>query len=274
MAFVEFLRVRNALKIFAIIVACIVLSVDFSIWYGIQHSHGLHHHFHGTLQESDSSPQQITSLSDLHFDIPLSIILGTAGFAAMIFATIVTTSFNRENGRGGFAFTKPISRERLGLTYIGIDLAAMATAFAFVVALGFVSLAFFGIAGKVRIDPLAFDIAADGFGAAFMWYALLQAVTAMRVSGGGLILGLSWPFFLLALGMYNFDLFGPIFHAAVAAVDLLNPLAYFGFSSHSDENVQLTNIFGFSPATCIAITWSVAVAACGVAIAGWKRLEV
>jgi hypothetical protein len=290
MGFVEYLRARHAFIVFAVILTAVIAFTDFSIAYGI---HNAHHHVHRTGSNQNSSyslsvgsgssadrdtddsddVQAPKSLADAHFTIPLGILFGIAAYLAMGFATILGTSLNKENGRGGFAFTKPISRERLALTFIGIDLVAIAAIFVFTILLGFASFAVLGILGKVVIDPSVAMVAAVGLGATVMWYGLLQAATAMRVSGGGLFVGMSWVLFTLGLPFYAITFLGPIFHSLIAVINFFNPLAYFALTSHN-EVVSTASILGFAPGASIAITWSIAIAACIAAIYGWKRVEV
>jgi hypothetical protein len=191
----------------------------------------------------------------------------------MIFAMFVSTSLNKENGRGGFAFTKPISRERLAIGYMATDAAAILIAYLYTIAVILLCFAALGITGKIVVDSSWLPVTAAGLGATFMWYGLLQAITGSLGWPGGLFAGLSWPVFSLAAALYQVDFFGPIFHAAIAVVDFFNPFAYFGISS-SNDSVSSLSLFGFSTVACIAITWSVAFVACAVAIFEWKRVEV
>jgi hypothetical protein len=278
MGFVEFLRVRKAFTIFAIVLALGAGFTTGSVEYGLHQ--GLHtvrlqeaHRLHERMAESSARDSGPTSLADLKFTIPLAWITGVAVFSVMIFTTIVSTSLNKENGRGGFAFTKPISRDRLAIAYMAIDAAAVAIAYLYTIAVILVCLGVLGIAGKIVADSAWLEVAASGLGAAFMWYGILQAATALRASPGGLFAGLSWPVFIVALALYQVAFFGPIFHAAIAVVDFFNPLAYFGLSGN-DDSASSFSLFGFSAEACIAITWSIAVAACAVAIFEWKRVEV
>jgi hypothetical protein len=290
MGFVEYLRVRHAFTTFASILATVTAFAVFSIIYGLHNAHQTVHHA-GSNQDSSYSisvgsgsgshpsgddDQEIAtpkSLASATFTIPIGLVFGVASYLAMGFATILGSSLNKENGRGGFAFTKPISRQRLALTYLAIDLAGIGATFAFSVLLGLASFAILGILGKVVLEPGAAMIAGVGLGAAVMWYGLLQAATAMRVSGGGLTVGLSWVFFFLGLPFYAITFLGPVFHGLIAVLDFFNPLAYFAVSSRNDV-VAVSSILGFSDTASFAITWGLAIAAFAVAMYGWKRVEV
>jgi len=268
MGYVEFLRVRKSLTIFAIVLFCCAAFTAASAYYGIHFGH-----HHGSTYSISNDRPDTRTLADMNFQIPVGILFAIATFGTLVYATIVSASFNKENGRGGFAFTKPIARTRLALTYLAIDIAAILLSFAYALVLMFAVLALFGVAGKVYAEPGAAPLAFAGLGTSLMWYGLLQLVTAPRTAGGGLFIGLSWPFFLIALALYQVDAFGAPFHLLVTGVDFFNPLAYVEFNGHDDQ-ISVTSLLGFSQSASIAITWGLATASCALAVVSWKRLEV
>src|SRR4029077_2513671 len=107
MAYVEMLRLRKALAIYAIVVVAVFLLIL------------IPSHWPGAVVHGDTA-----------VSIPLSVLLPIVGFCAIIFATTISTSLNRENDGVEMVWTKPVSRERLALTYIAFDLAAIVLAYA------------------------------------------------------------------------------------------------------------------------------------------------
>ena len=207
----------------------------------IVHSHrsGVHISIGGSDDASSDAPAapaapappahvtHVRSLHDLNFAVPLGVLFGIAGFVAIGFATILGTSLNKENTLGGFAFTKPISRERLALTYFAVDAGGIVAMFLYVVLFEFIELAILGIGDRVVVDPNAFAVLAIGLGAAAMWYGLLQAVTSALRFPGGMFIGIGWGVFITLIPLSLFMGFGPVFHALVMALNYLNPLAYY-----------------------------------------------
>src|SRR5208283_4336849 len=103
---------------------------------------------------------------------------------------------NRERDSLDFTLTRPVSRERIALSYFAVDLAAIVAAFAFAFAvICLLPLAAAGLLGRITADPNAWWILALGLGMSFMWYGIVQAVTARLRGGGGWIAGGSWAFF-------------------------------------------------------------------------------
>jgi hypothetical protein len=285
MSLVEFLRARRSFYIFGSILTAIVLSISISLGAamrqhaqdtagpahvtitisgapGSSHSTPAHHHWH---------PE---SFRDLNFKIPLGLLFGIAAYATIILATILGTSLNSENGRGGFAFTKPISRERLALTYFAVDAAAGVAIFALALILCAIALAAFGVLDRVFLDSGAIAVAAAGTGAALMWYGLLQALTSWNRLKGGLITGITWATFLIVLPLYEVTQLGPIFHTMLAGINYLNPLAYYTACSLDGQTVAVLSQLGFGTGQVIAFTWTLGIAGLAIATYGWKQVEV
>lgn len=165
--YVEWLRVRNCLRITAIVMAAILVLAGVLALFSIDHR-------------------------EQHV-MPLGAYGAFAAIVAIIVATVLGAPFARENdGHLEIAFTKPFDRAAIGVAAAGADLAGIALAWllAFVV----------GAIAHAMLYPL--DISAnaqDWFSLAisllgpFAWYAMLAAATSSLKSGYGAILGLSWP---------------------------------------------------------------------------------
>ena len=280
MDYVELLRIRNAARIYgSILVLLVAIAMAAALW-GIQQGHepGFSSDRVTVISISsdtgDAKTPVAKSISDLPFTIPIGFLAGIAAFAAIIFATILGPSMNKENDGAGFAFTKPVSRERLAIRYVLADLAAIIGCFAFSVTLMVAGIALIGLFGRLVIDPHAFEIAACGLGAAVMWYGLLQAFTSWHRLPGGLFIGLSWIAASVVGPIASAIDLGPAFHAAVMAVDHLNPLAYYGGVTTSGHLVTPRSSLGLGSLETIGLTWSIGIVACAVAALSWKRVEI
>jgi hypothetical protein len=299
MIFVEFLRVRSAARIVASFLAAIILGTTMLVVYAIHTKgvgpvkvqHAVHSAHSSNVRISvngndvddeddrdhdlpDVNLKHATSLHDIDFKIPLGIVLGTAGFVAIIFATILGTSLNKENLLGGFAFTKPISRARLALSYFAVDAAGVVAIFLFTVLLGLISLTALQIVDKVFVDAQSLPILAIALGAAAMWYGLLQVATVFLRFPASMFIGIGWGAFLILIALTQVNALGPAFHAVVMTLNYLNPLAYYSGVDVTGTNATTSSVFGFSEATRIAVTWSIAIVTCTIAAQGWKRVEV
>src|SRR6202162_5566785 len=257
MAYIELMRLRKALLIYAAVVVAVFLLIL------------IPSHWPGAVIHTDSA-----------VSIPLSVLLPIVGFCAIIFATAIGTSLNRENDGVEMVWTKPVSRERLALTYIGLDLAAIVLAYVLAFALALIILASFGLLKFIHADAAWFPILMVTLGVAFMWYGLLQSLTSWQAGGrGGIIIGLSWAacaFLLPALTAATIR--SPGLHQFILVLNFLNPLAYISASGSSHVHVGVS-VGGPTPIphdvwARVAITWGFSLLGSLAAIVGWKRLEV
>jgi hypothetical protein len=287
MSLVEALRARKTLLILAIILVLSVLGNAFAASWGIHNAvvtqhiqqnakHEQSSSFHVTIggDSGDTKDDDFAALAGKNFGVPLGILFGVSSLVAILFATIVGTSLNKENCLGGFAFTKPISRERLALTYFAVDAGGMIAAFLMQLIISFVALAIVGILGRVFVDSTAPYILVLGLGVAVMWYGMLQAITSGLRFGGGMFIGIGWGvcFFLLAL--HGVTALGPAFHALITGLNFLNPLAYFTSFGITGENVTTTSLNVISDPFRVIIPWTIGIVGCAIAIFSWKRVEV
>jgi hypothetical protein len=185
---------------------------------------------------------------------------------------------NRERDGLDFTLTRPVSRERIALEYFAVDLAGIFAAFAFAfIVMCLVPLATAGLLGRITSTPQAWAILALGLGMSFMWYGIIQAATAAMRGGGGWVAGGSWAFFGVLLLLPGVTYFGPVFHYGVVALNLVNPIAYFSsLTIHAKDAAASSSslLAGLGVLPRAAITWLIGLAACAIAIASWKRIEV
>jgi hypothetical protein len=293
MSFVELLRNRMSFAIFGSILILVTLLITIPIAWSI-HGSGdsavkITHraetsaaakpspggvHVSVAIAGNTTHESDTFQLPNGDFRIPLGIILGLAGLIAIIYATVICTSLNKENCNGGFAFTKPISRERLALTYFAVDGVAILAAFALQVLVGLVVLACLGLAGKVYVDDSVGWIVLITLGVALMWYGLIQALTSSLRIGGGMFIGIAWGTFSVLATLQTVPHLGTI-HDVVTVLNFLNPLAYFSsFTTSDDARVTSSNLLGLDGSTRIILPWTIGIAGCALAILGWKRVEV
>lgn len=242
MEYVEFLRARGILRNYgAVLLVGLVLAIAslFSNHFG----------GHVVLQVQDAKPGTPGAVG------VYSSILGGSAIVAFIIATCIAPGLSAESSTLAITWTRPVPRSTIAWRFIAIDLVTIAVSYVAFVVVVLIVLAMFGLLGRFRFDGAgAAAIVTLGLGCAIMWYALVTLVTAWLPGRGGLIAGLSWVAFLVLGGLWAAP-FPTLIHWLIAALNYLNPLAYFGNigSSGHDQVIPLTGVVRTLMAWCIGI---------------------
>jgi hypothetical protein len=278
MYYFDYLRVRSALRVFAIILACVTLLLCISLTFS--HAHGGNSSV--TIGTDTVSTQDYTGLALLHHLgettwFPFGLFCGIAAMITIFFSNALATSLARYNGNLHFAFTKPISRERSAVRTFAIDLAALFVGFLIALFFVFVPFTVVGLLGRLTFGPTSLAPLAIGLGIAFMWYGMIQAVTATMRGGAGLVLGLSWGVFAVMQGLQNLstDLVPEVVVRSIHLLNILNPFIYLS-AIFGTTGGHLTNDNTLDPHyfQSLATVWIVALIALAIAVAQRKRMEV
>jgi len=287
MIYVEWLRARKRLAIFAIVLAALVVLGLLFVEFGYVHSdatvHGHNHYFYLSVG-SEKSPTDQSARIAVHdmlqrSTLPMDSLLMTASFVAFIFAISLYTSFYAQRDSLHVAFTKPVSRTRLALEFLAVDLASIAAIYAFVVVLVLIWIAVFGGLNRVVAPSPGPVVPLAGI---LLLYGWMQASTAwLRRGAGGIIAGLWVAFFavpsLMNTGIAQLD-------AAMRGLWPLDPLRYLGTNSHHGVYTWGSNAAAAQGApgmwmagsyeSTVLIGFSLGIAACAIAIVNWNRVEV
>jgi hypothetical protein len=280
MAYVEFLRARKVFYFFAGIITALIGVLLLSLFASHGGSGDTFRLGLGSAiviqKGADGRLHQVPLNAMSGLNVPLGALFGLATYCAAIFATLLSTSLNRERDGLDFPFTRPVSRERMALSYFAVDLAAVFAAFAFAfVVLCLVPLAVAGLLGRITSTPQAWWILALGLGMSFMWYSIIQAVTAGMRGSGGWIAGGSWALFGVLLLLPQVQWLGPVVHGIVLALNFVNPLAYFNsIQSNAAHEVTAGSTLGIGIASRAGLVWMIGIVACAIAVTSWKRIEV
>jgi hypothetical protein len=278
MYYFDYLRVRSALRVFTIILACVTLLVCVSLAF----SHGHNGSGSVTLGTNTVSTEDYSGLALMHHLgettwFPFGLFCGLAAMITIFFSNALATSLARYNGNLHFAFTKPISRERSALRTFAIDLAALFVGFLIALFFVFVPFAVVGLLGRLTFGPTSLAPIAIGLGIAFMWYGMVQAVTATMRGGAGLVLGLSWGVFAVMQGLQNLstDLVPEVVVRSIHLLNILNPFIYLN-AIFGTTGGHLTNDDTLDPHyfQSLATVWIVAIVALAIAVVQRKRMEV
>ena len=243
MEYVEILRARRVLFWYGIVLLGLVLITALSVFGG-----------HADIQRGNS-------------DTKFSSVLAGAMFGAFVVATFIATGLNAESATTAIIWTRPTARDTIAWRYVAVDAAAIAVGYAMIVVAILAVMAVIGVLDKVVYDVLfSLPVAALGLGAALMCYALVSLAAARLPGRGGLIAGLSWAVFLVAVGVRAAPL-PSLLHGIIVALDYLNPLAYVG-GTHSDSGVPL------DLPVRIAMVWAIAAVAAVASVRLWSTREV
>jgi hypothetical protein len=188
-------------------------------------------------------------------------------FICLLFASIAGLSLSRHLDHLDFALTKPRARAAFVASVFGVDVLGL-TVFFIVTALAV--LAFH--VGLGYTHGLAFDAASWfglilAYGSVLAWYAIVQAVSCDRDAAGWAVAGV-WVAafalnFLAALPL------GPGLHALLVAINVVNPLTYFGTVPFEATGAPTPSLVAHAFAIYV-----VAAAAAFVALFRWQRVEI
>jgi hypothetical protein len=205
-------------------------------------------------------------------DVSFDGVLIFAGFFAMIMASMLGATLNRDGSHLPYIWTKPVARERIALTYMAIDVLTILASFGVIVAVCSIVLAI-PPQNPLKFDDLTGAILARTLAVPLMLYGIIEVSTSwtpMRLGAAG---GIIWPVslaveFLAAINL-PFPL-GQIFYV----INVFNPIAYLS-GLHGSSHVQVTPSealpFDFTTQTILA--FCIFVAGCVIATYNWKRMQ-
>ena len=126
---------------------------------------------------------------------------------------------------------------------------------------------------RIVVDAQAFWIGALGLGVAYMWYGVLQAVTASYRGKGGTIVGFSWGIFGVLVGVGSLTFLGPIFVGIVHVLNLVNPIAYFSGLFSRGNSYEIYSVLGIPLEVRACAAWAIALVGIMIATFSWRRVE-
>jgi hypothetical protein len=203
-------------------------------------------------------------------DIPLVGLVPVAMFLAMIYATSVGLSLNKEGLTLALTWTKPVARPILALRIVAVDVVAVLAAYAFAW-IAIVSTVE-GCGGTLTSGGADFPATvALSVGVAIMWYALIAAITAALPAGTGAVVGFLWPGALI-LSSWHVH-FNSTVDGAIAAINVFNPMAYMNGSTSTTTSAIVTSYWQLPTDERAAVVWIPACALVALAVGLWTRRE-
>jgi hypothetical protein len=250
MVYLEFLRVRRRVVVLLAIVAALLALVVVSAGHANLDVNGQQQHVG---------------------NIPLAAIIIGAGFVAGAFANFLGASLNSFSDTLPNLWTKPVRREEMALRVIAVDLGAILVVWAGTLALALCAIAALRVYGHLQSDAMVPAAIWLGLGTAFMTYGNAQALTAWHQGKGGMVAGIAGGTYFVLIILAAAIPPTQLLHAIVMALNVLNPLAYFGTSSHNNE---MQPLFVFQDSFKVAVVFAIGIAGLVIATFGWKRMEI
>jgi len=215
----------------------------------------------------------ITSHGSTHIvQLPLADILLACVVGAYVVATILSTGLVSEASTLPITWTRPVPRQWIAWSFVGVDVAAILAGYLVTVAAVLACFAADGLIGYVRVTPAAGLAAVLAFGSALLWYALTCAASS-RLGGHGVrVAALSWFVFLVIGGVWAAPLPAPI-HAVLTALNYVNPTAYVNGVMTEGHHARGLHPIPSSETLRIALEWSIAAVAAVLAVRLWSTRE-
>jgi hypothetical protein len=260
MYFKEFLRVRNALVWYLVVLAFIAVVTSLI-----------------TMGSGEASvtvgavPKHPVPKVE---DDPWVMLFGVAGFAAAIMSTVFGSTLAQENRHLELAWTKPQSRTRYATALMSIDAIGIIIAHvvAFALIIGHTAVFHHGqIRLVARPDDTVNVVRFLLFPLA--WYGIVVAFSASLREGAGIVQGLIWPVALGFTGLAGAPL-PEIWHRIFDGLNVINPLAYVAYHDPGSD-VQIITTAGFSNVIlAVAMLALIVVVSWFAATFQWRRLQV
>ena len=215
---------------------------------------------------------------DMNARVGVGEIFGVACFIALITATMLGGALAKENeSHLEIAWTKPVSRDRLALASILVDIAAIVVSQLVTVGL-ILMVMFMFVTPQLFVNSLTPAFIGLALLGPIAWYACLTSFSASLKRGLGLVIGLGWLAAIvipgIAGGSANSSL--PVIeaiHAVFQAAAYVDPIAYLSFhGSLSGSGLTLHTYIG-SIETSALLLLLLTVAYVAAAVLQWRRVE-
>lgn len=247
MEYVEFLRVRRGLVVFAAANLCAFVVLTLAL------------HGHGGFHINVNLGKEGSSLGDF---------ITAAGVAALFLATFFAGHLAAETPTLPFIWTKPVSRTALAWRYVAVDAGGIVAG----VAIGTVTIvaliAGLGELNRILLDAAVLPELALSVGAPLAWYGLcLLAASRFDRDVANNVIALSWPVFLL-VAMLPIIQLPPPAHAVAVFVNQLDPLSYILGSEHHGMG-----LISASTGVRAAAAWVIALVSIVAATRLWTTRE-
>ena len=230
-------------------------------------------------ENQKAGTRHIIITHDMTANIPIAIFFAIAEVIGLITATMLGGVLAKENdGHLELAWTKPVSRERLALASIAVDIAAiLVSQFAMVLLMVIICAMF--IWPSFYADAMTLPSIAITLLGPIAWYACLTAFSASMKRGLGMVIGLGWlaavmvPAIAEGTAHTGSDI-GRAIHWIFQPIAFIDPIEYVHLSFHGTagmsgmQNAPLAPL-GISVTMLLVLT----IVYLTLAVLQWRRVE-
>ena len=207
-------------------------------------------------------------------DIPFNPIAIGASFAALIMASILAGTLNRDQPHLAYMWTRPITRVSIAVSYILVDVATIVVSYALTVAICAMVLAV-PPQNHVILDAQTPWIIVRSIALPLMAYALIEVGTSWNPERQGAAAGIFWGSAWASLILSETLPFPMAQFFRI--VNLINPIAYItdvhGHGVNITDASSQPNVLALSFSAQTILIYFIFIAGCAVAIYNWKRME-
>ncbi len=223
--------------------------------------------------------KHIILTQDMTAKIPLSILFAISEIIGLVTATMLGGVLAKENdGHLEIAWTKPVSRERLALAYIGVDMVTIVVSQFAMILLALIVCAMF-VWPTLYTDAYTLPAIVLAFLGPIAWYAGLTAFSASLKRGLGMVVGLGWlaalviPSVEAGTSFSSNDIIRGI-HAIFKFLSYIDPIQYVHISYHGSLGAGGMQSMPVGPlGTQVVLVAGLTVAYVALAVLQWRRVE-
>ncbi len=223
--------------------------------------------------------KHIVLTQDMTANIPLSVLFAISEIIGLVTATMLGGILAKENdGHLEIAWTKPVSRERLAVAYMAVDMVTIAISQVAMVLLTLIVCAMF-VWPTFHTDAYTLPAILLAFLAPIAWYAALTAFSASLKRGLGMVVGLGWLAALVIPGVEAGTAFSSndiirAIHTVSKALSYIDPIQYVHISYHGSLGAGGMQSMPVGPlGTQVALVLALVIGYLALAVLQWRRVE-
>lgn len=213
-------------------------------------------------------------------NIGIGILFAISCVIGLITATMLGGVLAKENdGHLELAWTKPVSRERLALASIAVDIVTIVSSqFAMVILTAIVCAMFIWPLPTFYANAMTPSVVALALLGPIAWYTCLTAFSASLKRGLGMVVGLGWLAALFIPGIAEGTAFtgsdiGRTIHVIFQTLSYIDPISYVSFHGSLGSNgMQFQTAIG-AIGTSALLLLVLTIVYVVLAVLQWRRVE-